>query len=45
MQRLRVAGLDAAAARQLKQPVLGICLGMQLLFERSEEGPARIASA
>ena len=23
----------------LKQPVLGICLGMQLLFARSEEGP------
>ena len=23
--------------RKLKQPVLGICLGMQLLFERSEE--------
>jgi glutamine amidotransferase len=26
--------------RGLKQPVLGICLGMQILFERSEEGDA-----
>ena len=24
--------------QQLKQPVLGICLGMQLLYERTEEG-------
>jgi len=38
MQRLRAYGI-AEALPQLKQPVLGICLGMQLLFERSEEGP------
>lgn len=28
--------------RQLNQPVLGICLGMQLLFESSEEDDARM---
>jgi glutamine amidotransferase len=39
MARLRLAGLDQLIP-QLKQPLLGICLGMQLLFERSEEGPA-----
>ena len=39
MSRLRIAGLDQLIP-QLKQPLLGICLGMQLLFERSEEGPA-----
>ena len=37
MGRLRSAGL-IGVLRTLTQPVLGICLGMQLLFERSEEG-------
>jgi imidazole glycerol-phosphate synthase subunit HisH len=37
MQRLRAGGL-ATLVPTLKQPVLGICLGMQLLFNRSEEG-------
>jgi imidazole glycerol-phosphate synthase subunit HisH len=37
MQRLRNSGI-ATLLPTLKQPVLGICLGMQLLFRRSEEG-------
>lgn len=37
MARLRAAGLDRVIP-QLEQPLLGICLGMQLLCERSEEG-------
>jgi glutamine amidotransferase len=36
MSRLRELGL-IECIRTLKQPVLGICLGMQLLFEGSEE--------
>jgi glutamine amidotransferase len=36
MQRLRSLGLVDLIPR-LTQPVLGICLGMQLLFERSDE--------
>jgi glutamine amidotransferase len=37
MRRLRNSGL-AALLPSLAQPVLGICLGMQLLFQHSEEG-------
>jgi imidazole glycerol-phosphate synthase subunit HisH len=39
MARLRSTGLDRLIPT-LKQPLLGICLGMQILFETSEEGPA-----
>jgi len=37
MTRLRERGLDRVIGK-LTQPLLGICLGMQLLFERSAEG-------
>ncbi len=37
MARLRENGLDKLVAR-LSQPLIGICIGMQLLFERSAEG-------
>ena len=37
MARLADVGL-IDCIRGLRQPVLGICLGMQLLFDRSEEG-------
>lgn len=37
MALLRERGLDAAL-RALEVPLLGICLGMQLLYESSEEG-------
>ena len=37
MEKLRSKGLDTLIP-QLKQPVLGICLGMQLLCKQTEEG-------
>jgi glutamine amidotransferase len=36
MDSLKEKGLDKVI-QELKQPVLGICVGMQLLFEHSEE--------
>jgi glutamine amidotransferase len=39
MERIRATGLDELIAERAAAgtPVLGICLGLQLLFERSEE--------
>jgi glutamine amidotransferase len=41
MARIRAAGLDRAAQRAAEdgRPILGICLGLQLLFDESEESP------
>ena len=40
MQQLKSTGLDKAVceAVEKKIPILGICLGMQLFYEQSEEG-------
>ena len=40
MRNLREAGLPAVI-RSLRQPVLGICVGMQVLCRHSEEGDAK----
>lgn len=41
MERLRVSGLDRAVvdAAEVGTPVLGICIGLQVLFEASDEAP------
>lgn len=43
MQKLRERGLDRLIP-SLTQPVLGICIGMQLMCEGSEEGDAHCLS-
>lgn len=40
MDKLRDSGLDSIISA-LKQPVLGICLGMQLMCKSSEEGATK----
>jgi glutamine amidotransferase len=40
MKQINRAQLNSVIPR-LKQPVLGICLGMQLLYDQSEEGPTQ----
>lgn len=41
MEKLRRHGLTKVL-RGLEQPVLGVCLGMQLLFESTEEGDVEL---
>lgn len=43
MENLKKNGLDKLIIEEIKKgkPFLGICLGMQLLFEKSEEGNVR----
>jgi len=40
MRELRESGLlDAVLEGAASKPLMGVCIGMQMLFERSEEGP------
>ncbi|MBA2276627.1 MAG: imidazole glycerol phosphate synthase subunit HisH [Chloroflexia bacterium] len=43
MERLSESGMDGAVKEVAEsgRPLLGICLGMQLLFDHQEEGPTR----
>jgi len=43
MKNLKKTGLDKVIANEIKKgkPFLGICLGMQLLFSKSDEGNVR----
>lgn len=40
MEHLKIAGLDKVIV-SLRQPVLGICLGLQLMCSQSEEGDTK----
>ena len=40
MRELRESGLEGAVrAAAASKPLMGVCIGMQMLLERSEEGP------
>jgi len=42
MRRLQASGLHESLMRAVeKKPLLGICIGEQMLFEQSEEGPSQ----
>ena len=44
MRELRDSGLEAAVLdAAANKPLLGVCIGMQMLLERSEEGDAPAA--
>jgi len=47
MEALRTSGLDVAAHQAVERglPFLGICVGMQLLYDASDEDPGAAVSA
>ena len=45
MRELRDSGLQSAVLEAAAtKPLLGVCIGMQMLFERSEEGPTEVSA-
>ena len=45
MRELRESGLEAAVREAAAtKPLLGVCIGMQMLLDRSEEGPNGVAT-